>query len=148
HPAVLVFSGGSAGAGAETVEAASARMRAISRTLGVKGGVGLRPDVQCDEWRRHGALVLALWREMTYDARVGVPARAMAAPHPFRLPVPAGVAPVATLEAGGAVPLEENRFDLRYRALTLARLELEAGDALRVSLQDEAYRSTVLHWLA
>src|SRR5690606_15255687 len=52
------------------------------------------------------------------------------------------------LRAGGAAPLDPARFDLRHRALTLARLELEPGDWLQVTLHDEAYRPAVLHWLA
>src|SRR5690606_30856672 len=52
------------------------------------------------------------------------------------------------LRAGGAVPLDPSRFDLRHRALTLARLELEPGEWLQVTLLDEAYRPAVLHWLA
>jgi hypothetical protein len=154
HPAVLVF---------PTMDDAvvKERLRNVYRALGVKSGVGLRPDVHCDEWRRHGALILALWRETVYDANVGSPARTMAPPQSFRLPlgVPAaGSAGVeradiaAALRFGGAVALDARpgatRFDLRFRALTLARLEVEADGWLNVTLLDEAYRSYVFRWLA
>jgi hypothetical protein len=150
HPAVLVFPEGSG-------EALRDRLHALCRDLGIKSGSGLRPDVQCDEWRRHGALALALWREAVYDARVGLPARTMAAPQSFRLPVagrddgaggPFARRLAHQLRAGGAVALDPARFDLRYRALTLARLEAEPEGWLRVTLLDEAYRSYVFHWLA
>jgi hypothetical protein len=55
------------------------------------------------------------------------------------------------LRLGGAVSLDGrpngSRFDLRYRALTLARLEIESDGWLNVTLLDEAYRSHVFHWL-
>ncbi|HLP40026.1 MAG TPA: hypothetical protein VK465_00845, partial [Fibrobacteria bacterium] len=47
--------------------------RAGCRELKVKTSVTLRPDVHCDEWRRHGSVFLALWRAETYDARIGRP---------------------------------------------------------------------------
>jgi hypothetical protein len=154
HPAVLVFP-------AMEEELLRERLHGVHRALGVKSGVGIRPDVHCDEWRRHGALILTLWRETVYDARVGVPARTMAPPQSFRLPVGVPAAGVAgteradmsrALRLGGAVALDArpggSRFDLRYRALTLARLEVESDGWLNVTLLDEAYRSHVFHWLA
>lgn len=149
HPGVLVFP-----AHAEAV--VRERVRLLARSLGLKSGVGLRPDVHCDEWRRHGALVLGLWRELVYDAHVGVPARTMEAPQTFRVPVGAADAGAVAseddvaraLHRGGAAPVGERRFDLRYRALTLARLEVEKDGWLSVTLLDEAYRSYVFHWLA
>ncbi len=162
HPAVLVFPRGSE----ETVRD---RVRAIAQGLGLKNGVGLRPDVHCEEWRSHGALMLALWREIVYDREVGVPARAMSAPQTFRLPVgvpgaapeTAGVAHAVDgatavggsaiahrMARGGAVALDAHRFDLRFRALTLARLEVESPGWLNVTLLDEVYRPYVFRWLA
>jgi len=154
HPAVLVFP-------AMDESVLIDRLRGVCRALGVKSGVGIRPDVHCDEWRRHGTLILALWRETVYDARVGVPSRTMAPPQSFRLPVgvpAAGVvgtqraAMARALRLGGAVAHDARpdatRFDLRYRALTLARLEVESDGWLGVTLLDEAYRSHVFHWLA
>ena len=150
HPAVLPFP-----AGGGMIEMVRERLRLLCRRLGIKSGSGLRPDVHCDEWRRHGALVLALWREIVYDARVGLPARTMAAPRSFRLPapvptsVPGGRAEFARrLRAAGAVALDARRLELRYRALALARFEIADDDWLDVILFDEAYRSFVLHWLA
>jgi hypothetical protein len=141
HPAVLVFPAGAEGQVQD-------RLRGVCRNLGVKSGSGLRPDVQCDEWRRHGALILGLWREIVYDANVGVPARTMAPSQSFRLPAASRGDTARQLRAGGAVPLDPRRFDLRFRALTLARLETEADGWLHVTLLDEAYRSFVFHWLA
>jgi hypothetical protein len=144
HPAVLAFPAG-------MEEGMRDRLRAVCRNLGVQSGSGLRPDVQCEEWRNHGALTLGLWREVLYDARVGVPARTVAAPHAFRLPMPGRGDTARNLRTSGAISLDPNRFELRYRALALARLEVESEGAdgwLRVTLLDEAYRSHVLHWLA
>ncbi len=139
HPAVLAFP-------LESMALIGERLRAVCRRLGVKAGSGLRPDVQCEEWRSHGAQVLALWREAVYDARVGVPGRTMTTPQSFQLPVPGGDV-ARQLEAGGALSLGRGRFELRYRALSLGRLELEPG-GLRVTLMDQAYRSHVFRWLA
>lgn len=138
HPAVLEFPRGNE-------ETALGKLKTIARNLGVRSGNGLRPDVQCDEWRRHGALVLALWREQVYDAFVGVPSRTLSPPQSFRLPATGDVA--RQLRAGGAEPQDAQRFELRHRALVLARLEIEPGSVL-VTLLDEAYRRHVLHWLA
>lgn len=138
HPAVLAFP-------PEAGDFLSERLRGVCRSLGIKSGSGLRPDVQCEEWRNHGAMVLALWRETVYDSRVGIPARTMTAPQSFHLPAPENVA--RQLEAGGAVSLGRNRFELRYRALSLGRLDIET-DGLRVALMDPAYRPHVFRWLA
>ena len=141
HPAVLVFPPGSE-------EAARDHLRDAARALGIRSPAGLRPDVQCDEWRRHGAAVLEVWRMVAYDALVGTPSRTMTPSRAFRLPISGRSDAARRLRAGGAVPLDPARFDLRHRALTLARLELEPGDWLQVTLLDEAYRPAVLHWLA
>lgn len=141
HPAVLVFP-------REGADAARFHLRSVANDLGIRNAAGLRPDVQCDEWRRHGAAVLAVWRTAVYDARVGTPSRTMKPSRAFRLPVSDRANAVRRLRAGGAVPLDPSRFDLRHRALTLARLELEPGEWLQVTLLDEAYRPAVLHWLA
>ncbi len=140
HPAILTFPAGHE-------EALRDRLRAVCRDLGIKSGAGLRPDVQCEEWRRHGALVLGLWRESVYDARVGIPARTMAASRSFRLPAAARGDLARQLRADGAVALDATRLELRYRALTLARLEAENDGWLRVTLLDEAYCPYVFHWL-
>jgi hypothetical protein len=156
HPAVLVFP--------ETGhDGVLDKLRGVCRNLGLKSGSGLRPDVHCEEWRRHGALILALWREVIYDAQVGVPARTMTAPQSFRLPVGsvgsagssgargAFMDTARQLRAGGAVGLDARRFEVRHRALTLARLEIETIESevwLNVTLLDEAYRPRVFHWLA
>jgi len=149
HPAVLVFPSG-------TEDGVRERVRGLAQSLGLRSGTGLRPDVHCDEWRSHGGLMLALWREVVYDREVGTPARAMSAPQTFRLPVGApaaeavadGAALGRRLVEGGAVMLDARRFDLRFRALTLARLEVEAPGWLEVTLLDEVYRPYVFRWLA
>jgi hypothetical protein len=140
HPAVLAIPAGSE-------DSALERLREAARLLGVRSPAGLRPDVQCDEWRRHGAAVLEVWRHAAYDARVGAPGRTMTPSRAFRLPISGRLDAARRLRAGGATPLDPARFDLRHRALTLARLELEPGDWLQVTLLDEAYRPAVLHWL-
>jgi len=58
-----------------STERLEAMFRASCRELKVKPSVTLRPDVHCEEWRRHGSVFLALWRAETYDARVGRPIR-------------------------------------------------------------------------
>src|SRR5690606_12560477 len=84
-------------------------------------------------------------------------------PQTFRLPVGAPSRPdgldgdaadsavtavAERLVRGGAVALDAHRFDLRFQALTLARLEMEGPDWLNVTLLDEAYRPHVFRWLA
>jgi hypothetical protein len=141
HPALL-------GLPREASEAAvQGKLEGVCRALGVKSGAGLRPDVQCEEWRRHGALFLALWRELVYDAVVGVPARTVTVAPAFALPAGDASAAARQLEAGGAVALGKGRYELRHRVLPLARLELRE-DAILVSLLDPAFRSYVLRWLA
>ena len=139
HPGLLVFPEGAANVLPD-------RLRGICKALGVKSGSGLRPDVQCEEWRRHGALLLSLWRETMYDARVGIPSRTVSSPHSFHLPAPERWNTARQLQEGGAVAMGRNRFELRYRALTLARLEA-SNAGLQVTLLDEAYRPYVFHWL-
>jgi hypothetical protein len=123
--------------------------RDIYAMLGLKSGAGLRPDVQCEEWRRHGALFLSLWRERTYDAVVGVPASKACAVPAFSLPI-ANTADAETaarkLASSGAVPLGKARFEVRYRALSLARLEMRSS-AVQVTLMDESFRLYILRWL-
>src|SRR5690606_12701846 len=123
HPAVLVFPSG-------TEDGVRERVRGLAQSLGLRSGTGLRPDVHCDEWRSHGGLMLALWREVVYDREVGTPARAMSAPQPSRLP---GGAPAAGAGAegaalgrglgeGGGVIRDAGLCARRFRARTLARL--------------------------
>jgi hypothetical protein len=107
------------------------------RDLKVKPSVTLRPDVHCEEWRRHGSVFLALWRAETYDARVGrpsSPSQAAAAggsrPGPVleaSVPDPASLA--AWLAAGRPElkAAGTNQWELRFRALRLGRLELRTS---------------------
>lgn len=140
HPAILPFPEGSESMLPD-------RLRGLCKALGVKSGSGLRPDVQCEEWRRHGALVLGMWREMMYDARVGIPSRTVSSPHAFQLPASERWNTARQLQEGGAIPVGRNRFELRYRALSLARLEVSSAGSMNVTLGDEAYRPFVFHWL-
>jgi len=122
-------------------------LRDIYVQLGLKSGAGLRPDVQCDEWRRHGAMFLALWRERVYDTVVGVPASKAAAVRAFSLPVKDARAAARNLAASGATSLGKGRFEVRYRALSLARVELRGG-RVQSTLLDESFRPYIVHWLA
>lgn len=125
-----------------------ALFRGACRDLRVKTSVTLRPDVHGEEWRRHGAVFLALWRAETYDARVGRPSRPPAASPPMTIPL--GERDPAALMGGRdgfeAVESGPASWDLRYRALRLARLEAR-GRNLVVTLADAAFREAVAEWL-
>jgi hypothetical protein len=120
---------------------------AVCELLRLKTRSGLRPDVQCEAWRRHGALFLGMWRERAYDAVVGVPSRTVSATPAFNLPVADADSAARQLAASGAVALGKGRFEVRYRALSLARLEIREG-AVQGALMDDAFRPYVLRWLA
>jgi hypothetical protein len=150
--AVLAFSEEGAPADAARAARLDALFRAGCRELGVKPSVTLRPDVHCDEWRRHGAVFLGLWRAETYDAAVGRPTRGAAGEA-------AGPAPVFNLAVRDREPLSAalarapearpsgtGQWELKYRSLRLARLELKGGN-LVVTLADAAFRAHVRDWL-
>ena len=142
HPALLIFPR-EEGSRVITEE----KFFSLCEAMGVKSGAGLRPDVQCDEWRGHGASILALWRERVYDSVVGVPARKVTAATAFTLSVPNADLALQKLEASDAAMFDKGRFELRYRALTLARLEVK-GSAIEGALTDEEFHPYVLRWLA
>ena len=135
--------------------AAAARLdslfRAGCRELGVKPSVTLRPDVHCEEWRRHGGVFLALWRAETYDVSVGRPARVTSgSPGPalaFSLALRSREALLTALaqsqeiRAAGA-----GQWELRYRFLRVARMEIKGGN-LQVTVSDPAFRAHVRDWL-
>jgi hypothetical protein len=126
--------------------------RAGCRELGVKPSVTLRPDVHCEEWRRHACAFLALWRGETYDAAVGRPARtpgaAPASGPVFNLAVRARDDLLAALSRSPEVrPSGTGQWDLRFRNLRTARLEIKGGNLL-VTLADAAFRAHVRDWIA
>ncbi len=142
HPAMLVFPRESF----SEAEADSGFHR-ICKALGMKSIAGLRPDVQCDEWRRHGALFLSLWREQVYDAIIGTPSRnAGMVAHPFNLPDSISVTAKQIL-SGGAFQTGKNNFEIRYRDVPLAQLNMRKSGIQGV-LVDEAFRPHVFSWLA
>lgn len=128
--------------------------RAGCRELKVKPSVTLRPDVHCEEWRRHGSVFLALWRAETYDARVGRPMSPVSAGAARPGPVlEAAVSDASALEAVLASapeiqPAGSQAWDLRYRALRLARLELRPPSALAVSVADPGFLGYVRDWVS
>jgi hypothetical protein len=124
-----------------------ALFRAGCRELGVKTSVTLRPDVHCEEWRRHGSLFLSLWRSEVYDSQVGRPRRGAAAPMPFNLVIQNHESMVATLSTSvECISTHAGIWDLKYRSLRLARLEPRGKDLL-VTLADGEFRNHVLEWL-
>lgn len=128
-------------------ERLDALFRAGCRELKVKPSVTLRPDVHCEEWRRHGAVFLSLWRAETYDARVGRPTRGAGPAPALQAAVRDQPALAAALDAAPeARPAGAGQWELRYRALGLARLELKDG-ALTVRLTDPGFRAHVRDWL-
>jgi hypothetical protein len=138
--------GSDEGAGAGTARL-DALFRAGCRDLGVKPSVTLRPDVHCDEWRRHGALFLSLWRAEAYDSRVGRPARGSASAPVFNAAVRNRDALLTTLGAGRDVRAAgSGTWELRHRALRVARLELKGGNLL-VTVADPAFRAYVRDWI-
>jgi hypothetical protein len=124
-----------------------ALFRAGCRELGVKPSVTLRPDVHCDEWRRHGALFLSLWRAEAYDTRVGRPIRGSASAPVFNAAVRNRDALLTTLGANReARTAGSGAWDLRHRAMRVARLELKGGNLL-VTVADPAFRAYVRDWI-
>lgn len=151
-------------------ERLDALFRAGCRELKVKPSVTMRPDVHCDEWRRHGSVFLALWRAETYDARVGRPSAAShgsgsSAKGPAVPPVEAKIADLPALlsELASAPEIKaagQNQWDLRYRAMRLASLEARLdgsareaqergaqGAVLSASLVDPGFRGYVRDWI-
>jgi len=149
--AVLAFGDGERPANAVRAARLDSLFRAGCRDLGVKPSVTLRPDVHCDEWRRHGAAFLALWRAEIYDAAVGRPTRPSedAASSPiFSMAVRNRETLVAGLgRAPEARPAGAGQWELRYRSLRLARIEIKGGNLL-VTVADAAFRAYVRDWLA
>lgn len=145
--AVLAFNDGSAPADSAAAARLESIFRAGCRELGLKPSVTLRPDVHCDEWRRHGAVFLGLWRAETYDSTVGRPARGAGSGPVFNLTmrdrdaVHAAIASSPEAKASGA-----GQWDLRFRAMRLARLESKGGNLL-VTVADPAFRAQVRDWI-
>lgn len=124
-----------------------ALLRAACRELGVKPTVTLRPDVHCEEWRRHGAVFLALWRAENYDSVVGRPVRGSGAAQVLSLPLDDRDGVISAMaSARDARPAGSGMWDLRYRALRLGRVEIKGG-TLSVTLADQAFRTHVKDWL-
>jgi hypothetical protein len=150
---VLAFSDGTGPADGADLARLDSLFRAGCRDLNVKPSVTLRPDVHCDEWRRHGSVFLALWRAEVYDSTVGRPARASGSggnpvPAPvFNLALRSREELVAALSAAREIrPSGAGAWDLRFRALRLARLETKGGNLL-VTVADPAFRAHVRDWL-
>lgn len=151
----LAFNDGSAPADSAAAARLESLFRAGCRELGVKPSVTLRPDVHCDEWRRHGAVFLAMWRSEAYDSTVGRPSRgtgtgtasASASGPVFNLALRdreamlTAIASSPEAKASGA-----GQWDLRFRALRLARLEAKGGNLL-VTVADPAFRAHVRDWI-
>ncbi|MDB5106666.1 MAG: hypothetical protein JWP91_4355 [Fibrobacteres bacterium] len=144
---VLVFSDGSAPASAAAAARLDSLFRAGCRELGVKPSVTLRPDVHCDEWRRHGAVFLALWRAEAYDSSVGRPTRGSGSAPVFNLALRSREAMLSSLASAPDVRASgAGQWDLRFRALRVARLEAKAGNLL-VTVADPAFRAHVRDWI-
>lgn len=136
-------------------ERLEAMFRSGCRDLKLKPSVTMRPDVHCGEWRRHGAAFLALWRAETYDARVGRPLSAQGNPNRTPTPAPsldAAIRDQPALAAAMAAAAPEVRavgtgqWELRFRALRVARLEAKGG-VLATSLTDPGFRGYVRDWI-
>ncbi len=159
--ASLAFNDGSAPADGSAAARLESLFRAGCRELGVKPSVTLRPDVHCDEWRRHGSVFLSLWRAEVYDSSVGRPVRGSASGTSLS-PSGASSAPASVVfnlalrsregmltalsgspevRASGA-----GQWELRFRALRVARLEAKGGNLL-VTLSDPAFRAHVRDWI-
>lgn len=145
----LAFNDGSAPADSAAAARLESLFRAGCRELGLKPSVTLRPDVHCDEWRRHGAVFLGLWRSEAYDSKVGRPARATGSgpASVFSLAMrdreAMSVALAACRDAKASGP---GQWDLRFRALKLARMEAKGGNLL-VTVADPAFRAHVRDWI-
>jgi hypothetical protein len=124
--------------------------RAGCRDLGVKPSVTLRPDVHCDEWRRHGSAFLGLWRAEIYDAAVGRPSRTggeASAPPVFNLAIRNREAMLAALAGTpDARVTGAGQWELRHRCLRLARMEAKGGNLI-VTVADPAFRAHARDWL-
>lgn len=129
-------------------ERLDALFRAGCRELKVKPSVTLRPDVHCEEWRRHGSVFLALWRAETYDAHVGRPTRGSGPASTLDASLIDPAALPAKLAASGndAVAAGPDQWDLRFRALRLGRMEVK-GRKLSVTLADPGFRGYVRDWI-
>jgi hypothetical protein len=144
-------------------ESASARLdalfRASCRELGVKTSVTLRPDVHCEEWRRHGSLFLAQWRAEIYDSKVGRPIRAGGTNPGDAHSRGTGSGSVVSLGirnrdqlmkalagAPECFPAGAGSWVLKHRMLRLSLFEIR-GDNLLVTLTDQAFRAHVWEWL-
>jgi hypothetical protein len=139
--ALLAFEAGTPSARLESL------FRSGCRDLGVKPSVTLRPDVHCDEWRRHGSVFLALWRAEIYDSKVGRPTRGSAPAPVFNLAIRNRESLLGALgSAPEAIPAGAGIWDFKRRALRLARLEPRGGNLL-VTLADPAFRAHVRDWL-
>ncbi len=137
----LVFESGPSAARLESL------FREGCRELGVKSTVTIRPDVHCEEWRRHGAVFLSLWRAEVYDSQVGRPRRGSLPSAPYELVVPdLQVLGVALAGRADVEPAGAGVWNLRHRGLKLARLEAK-GSSLQVTLSDSAFQGTVRAWL-
>lgn len=122
--------------------------QSVCRDLGVRSTVAMRPDVHCDEWRRHGSLFLAQWRQMNYDAEVGRPERTLTAAPVMELSLPVRRGWTVELASHPKVKtLTEGRYEIRHRSLALARLELREGK-LWLSLFDPVFASAVARIMA
>jgi hypothetical protein len=145
--ASLAFNDGSVPADGEGAARLESLFRAGCRELGVKPSVTLRPDVHCEEWRRHGSVFLALWRAEVYDSSVGRPARGSGSAPVFNLPLRSRDAMLACLSSAPEVRAAgAGQWELRFRALRVARLEAKGGNLL-VTLSDPAFRAHVRDWI-
>ena len=143
----LAFTDGSAPADPGAAARLDALFRAGCRDLGVKPSVTLRPDVHCDEWRRHGSAFLALWRAEAYDATVGRPSRGSGSAPVFNLAVRSREALLTSLSSSPEVRAAgAGQWEFRFRALRLARLESKGGNLL-VTVSDPAFRAHVRDWI-
>jgi hypothetical protein len=145
--ASLAFTDGSApadGAGAARLDSL---FRAGCRELGVKPSVTLRPDVHCDEWRRHGSVFLALWRGEAYDSSVGRPTRGSGSAPVFNLALRSRESMLTSLASAPEIrAAAAGQWELRFRALRVARLDAKGGNLL-VTVADPAFRAHVRDWI-
>ena len=138
---VLAFEPGTTPAPIESL------FRAGCRELGVKSSVNLRPDVHCEEWRRHGSIFLGVWRGAVYDARIGRPYRGSGPAPVFTAPAGDKDALAKALAASPGVTAAGNgAWEMRFRGLKLARLESKGGN-VQVTLADPAFRDFIRGWL-
>jgi hypothetical protein len=117
--------------------------------LGIRPSATLRPDVHCAEWRRHGLELLSVWRRAIYDDTVGRPSRNVQSVPVWSLPFPITKRWPQPKLGMEAIPQGSNKWELRFRVLSLARLELRGTSSpqLLVTLLDSGYREAVALWL-